>query len=377
VGAGPVASTTTERVLRWLGTRSFAIYLIHWPLYLIVRQEVPTWPRWWQAVVVIAASLAIAEVSFRWLESPIRSGAWPRTHAGRYAVAGVVVVALLALIPLPYNQSERTVDFEQALEQRQEQSVPAVPVAPPAQPETSQAPPKPARLATFGDSVALLAAMGLGEYSTTTADPLLLDVGGDVILGCGVARYAARFVAQYEPLRAECQQWPTTWPAKIDATQPNIAMLITGAWEVPDLQLPGSDQWTALGDPATDAFVRQELNAAVDVLSADGAMVLLVLWPPYAPWAADGKSDAYVRQADPARMAVLHQMLRDIAAERPDTTRVFDFGAWLGPERLADRAIRDDGMHIPTPVMTALWRDGLAAEVYDIYADWWQAQQTP
>lgn len=379
VGPGPMASVTSVRALRWLGTRSFAVYLIHWPLYLAVRQTFPDLPRGWQAALVILSSLAIAEASFRLFEAPIRAGRWPASHPGRFALAGVVVVVVLALMPLPFDPAQRTTDYESLLAQRSGQSQQAEPAAsppPPVKPEDAAAvPARPARVATFGDSVALLAAMGLAEYEETVTDPWLVDTGGEVVLGCGVTRYEARYVEVYEPLRAECKEWPSTWPQAIKESEPNIAMLITGAWEVTDMMLPGASDWSAVGSAATDDFVRAELTSAVDSLAADGALVMLVLWPPYAPWSTGRITDAAVRQADPARMLRLHEIMEEVAASRPDSTRVFDLSAWLGEQRLSDKGLRDDGMHIPAPVMTQLWTQGLAEAVYTEYAEWFASQQ--
>lgn len=386
---GAFVRTLSWAPLRWLGTRSFAVYLLHWPVFLVVRQLLPDWHRGAQTALVLAVSLALAEVSFRFLERPIRQGHWPSpARARRVALAGVAVVAVLALLPFRVDESTKSTDFDAALDAFNSQGSTAAPAAPqqPAPPAPEAAPgptdvapapvpPAQARLATYGDSTGMLMALGLGPYGAAYPSPLA-GVGGEAQLGCGVSRFERRFVEWDEVIEERCKTWPTLWPQSVATLQPDIAMLVTGAWEVPDVMLPGTNTWSALGDPAVDAFVRSEISAAVDLLAAQGSLVLIVLYPAYGPWADDGKSDAIARQADPARMAVLHQILRDIAAERPDTTRVYDFAASLGPVALADPAIRPDGLHIPEEVMTNLYSQGIAQQIKDIWDEWWVAKQT-
>ena len=82
---GIPARIMSAGVLRWLGTRSYAIYLFHWPLIELTD---------WNPVTVIAATLITAEASYRLVEMPVRLG------SGRRALsllgAAALVVALIA-----------------------------------------------------------------------------------------------------------------------------------------------------------------------------------------------------------------------------------------------------------------------------------------
>jgi peptidoglycan/LPS O-acetylase OafA/YrhL len=66
------------RVLRWLGQRSYGIYLWHWPILAVTRPGIDVgWPAPVRAAVVLACACILGELSFRWVERPFLR---PRTH---------------------------------------------------------------------------------------------------------------------------------------------------------------------------------------------------------------------------------------------------------------------------------------------------------
>jgi peptidoglycan/LPS O-acetylase OafA/YrhL len=105
--------------LRWIGVRSYGIYLWHWPIIVLWgRQETGVnWPR---AALQIAMTFVIASLSWRYVEDPIRRGALrrlrrkPRTgaaegrrrrhvlglSAGLAAALVLVVVGLAGALPV-------------------------------------------------------------------------------------------------------------------------------------------------------------------------------------------------------------------------------------------------------------------------------------
>lgn len=57
-------------VLRWLGSRSYSLYLWHGPILWVLREKVGV--PWSGLVVAGLVSLLVAEASYRWVETPFR-----------------------------------------------------------------------------------------------------------------------------------------------------------------------------------------------------------------------------------------------------------------------------------------------------------------
>ena len=58
--------------LRWVGERSYGLYLWHWPLAVVMHYVLGADRSPLVNVGVLAATFAIAEMSYRWVETPIR-----------------------------------------------------------------------------------------------------------------------------------------------------------------------------------------------------------------------------------------------------------------------------------------------------------------
>ena len=65
--------------MRWIGERSYGIYLWHWPVFMVTRpgarHRLTGTPN---LILRLAVTVALAELSFRYVEQPIRQGALGR-----------------------------------------------------------------------------------------------------------------------------------------------------------------------------------------------------------------------------------------------------------------------------------------------------------
>lgn len=96
-------------VLKWFGDRSYGIYLWHWPIFVLMRSGIDIqWPDPILFIVKIAIVLVISDLSYRFVEMPIRQGVigsrltvWraagvPRPQARTLMATAVTVVVLSA-----------------------------------------------------------------------------------------------------------------------------------------------------------------------------------------------------------------------------------------------------------------------------------------
>ena len=73
--------------LRWIGVRSYGIYLWHVPIMVLTTPAAAHRTDLLRAVVQVAATVGVAALSWRFVEQPIRHGAlarlWRRLRAQR------------------------------------------------------------------------------------------------------------------------------------------------------------------------------------------------------------------------------------------------------------------------------------------------------
>lgn len=63
------------RPLVWVGSRSYSIYLWHYPLLCLMNPSSDvTDPAWWELVLQLVLVLAVAELAYRFVEKPLRHG---------------------------------------------------------------------------------------------------------------------------------------------------------------------------------------------------------------------------------------------------------------------------------------------------------------
>jgi peptidoglycan/LPS O-acetylase OafA/YrhL len=93
---GIVQRILSLRPIVFIGLISYSLYLWHWPLYVLARYvRVGPLPLW-ESVALIAASVALAVLSWRFVERPFRANRHLFTRKRIFALSGAGIAAFLA-----------------------------------------------------------------------------------------------------------------------------------------------------------------------------------------------------------------------------------------------------------------------------------------
>ena len=109
-GSRIVARFFSNPVLVWLGRRSYGFYLFHWPVFQFYRRFAGKGLTPYEFVVLVMFALALTELSYRYIETPVRQGALSRWwREFRQPAFGdelvvrqrrIVITALVSLLPV-------------------------------------------------------------------------------------------------------------------------------------------------------------------------------------------------------------------------------------------------------------------------------------
>jgi peptidoglycan/LPS O-acetylase OafA/YrhL len=297
-----VVASPESRVTRVLGTRplveiglrSYSLYLWHWPVRVFVTPR-PGLHGFSLFVVRLAISIVLAELSYRLVERPFRTGAIAKRSGSRGAVSYYVVTAAVTIVlvftvaapgPLPPSSLDAG---------------------------ATTTPAGTFRVDTFGDSTALV----FGLAGRNHASQLDLSVGGDAILGCGVVQADHMSQGQIIPLPRQCAGWQERWTNDLKQDPAARLMLMTGAWDILDHRVNGHD--VKFGTPEWHDLVSSSLRDALTTLTSDGRPVYLFDVPCYG---AGDPSAPIPERGDPKRIAALNDIYADAARANPHVVLV-------------------------------------------------------
>jgi len=256
---GALARALSVRPLRRLGIISYGVYLWHWPLFVVMTPDRTGLSGWPLLVAKLLATLAVAEVSFRLVELPVRRGSlggW-RIRVVTPAAAGAAVIAVVA---------GTAAAAPAAIE------APVAPTPPPALALATRPAVAPGtlRVLVVGDSGAAFLGEGLSRLGADH-DVEIRNAG---MIACGL-------LSNRERLRLDsggyvedpdwCGEWPARWRMEAAAFQPDLALLVIGWPGLGDREIAGA--WRHPCDPEFDARYAGAVAQAIAVLGESGATV--------------------------------------------------------------------------------------------------------
>jgi peptidoglycan/LPS O-acetylase OafA/YrhL len=325
------------RPLAWIGLVSYGAYLVHFPILIWLASHTGLRPAQ-RLALALPLTLVVAGLSARFLERPIRSRrrlAGPRTWLAASTAVAVTAASIFTVTTIAGAGPGDQLANVSAIFQRDLAKLrPAI--------VGSHAP----RVATYGDSTALMAGLGVLEYSIGHPKQVVAERGW-AQLGCGLLGNVKRRVqGQVVSPPAMCKDWLAGWKADVAANPVDIAVVELGTYEVTDQQLGGHGPFLTIGkDAALDNAFRRALQQGVDTLLAHARIVVLLSSPNVDVGRVDGRSpNTAYPESDPARMERFRQMLDDVAA-RSSRVKVLDYAGWLA-HRPDEHHLRPDGVHL-------------------------------
>ena len=338
LNGGLLAPLLSVTPLRWLGTRSYAIYLFHWPLTELTD---------WHPLQVIGVTLALAEVSYRLVETPIRRGtgrAVPVLVAAALAlvaIAGSVAatstparaigqrtegIATPGFDELPgwaadHLDSTRSADLEEP-----RAGIPAVPI-----------------VTVLGDSAAVHVADGLRRWTGTNR---LVAVVDRSITGCSPVANTHSSWREMRGYRDErFREFPPNEPCRRNDIESGSVLVLVADHGTPMHDHRYTDgTWLSILDERLASDIRESYRQLVDLANAYGARVVFTTAPRILPHPKFGSDHP---MQDPGRTDAYNRLLRDLVQEF-DSVHVglLDTAEWLDASGRGGPYPRSDGLHI-------------------------------
>lgn len=337
-GEGRLASILGHPILRWVGERSYAIYLFHVPLIELTD---------WSPMVVVVVTLALAEASHRFIESPVRRGVVPIRLVLGGVVGVVVAVAALSLVePQP-------VDVVSALQEAtapvaatstsapQPEAVEAVEPVPALEATTPPFPLSPTVL-VVGDSTAHSLQPALEAFVESRSGSLI----GTAVSGCS-------------PLFDELEEWNLRFSTEPDgfvpagACRPSVGSLMDThgptdvVWMmdhgmvVADHQPVGEpDVWLSIIDPRLRTAFVERYETWIGEAESRGALTVLVTLADGPVVLPDSASEIVDRSE---RVAAHNEIVRSIAEAHAESVVLLDVADAVASD--PERYDRPDGVH--------------------------------
>jgi peptidoglycan/LPS O-acetylase OafA/YrhL len=370
-GAWTLRGALSLPLLRYLGSRSYGLYLWHWPVFMVTRhQDYPWMDQGLRVGLQFAVTLALTELSFRLVERPVRTGtamrrlaAW-RARAGLSdrarpwatigAVGGLLFVGLVGsriatAQPVDLATGGKEVRFQASPSPTVGSSAGVLPASPSASAAVAPLPATlrpnlPRRVAVVGDSQAnaLVKNAPVGLSST-------LRLTNGSIDGCGIVDTGrVRTAAHFRRAFGDCVGWADKWTASVSLSHAQVTLVVLGAWEVFDLARDGGD--LNFGSAADDSYLSSQLRRGIEAIKAAGSQVALLEIPCYRPVDGGGLT-ALPERGDDHRTAHLNELLRQAAANDPShVTFITGPRAWCDDPAIAtDLGYRWDGVHYYRP----------------------------
>lgn len=354
---GLIAQLLSVPWLAAIGKRSYGLYLWHWPTFVVADARASNV----RLAVAIAVTVVVNEVTYRFIEVPVRNGVIGKWLVGRRSLSRmrrrlpVATAAVLAAVVV--GSSIKLTGIEARDVSVDSGNSDVVFVAPTTIPSTADTAVSttsttvavlPRRVVIVGDSQAhsLYVNRPSGIEETFTLTNGSLDGCGVYDRGVGVGGKNDRFRRNF----ANCAGFEEKWAKSATSARADVALVVIGAWEVLDLEV-GKLRFKVDSIPADTLFVSQ-LKKGIDALRATRTAVAVLEVPCMRPVdSKGGPVPALKERGDDARTRHLNAMIREVVESYPSQVSFVEGPTeWCtNPKISTSLSYRWDGVHVYKP----------------------------
>lgn len=336
------------RPLRALGRVSYAGYVYHWPLFLVLDEDATGLAPGPLFALRFLLTVGLATLTTRTIEDPIRRSERLRGRSAAWAVlaTSVAVVTLAGALDVRGSADD-------VASRRPEESAESL------------------RIGIFGDSVAGSLIPGLRAFLSAEAGAVLVPTPGRACrLGDDDGEYEQHGRWRRRP-RGRCDGFPSAWGRLARERDLDLAIVLVGPHEVRNRRLRAGGPALSLGDAALDSVVARGVASGMDSLRRAGVPVVWLTSPRVRLRLQpdpDHRSEA--EASDPARMERLNELIIAAAAERETDVAVVDLAAFVDawPGGPLSPSLRPDGVHFDEGAARELVDSSLGPALLDALA---------
>ncbi len=311
----------------WCGLISYGLYLWHWPIYVLLSSDRVHLDGAALTTLRLAVTFAVAIVSYRFLEQPIRRHGLPAGLRPAVALPAAAAVIAVAAIVLATSGAIPAGTVDEAGASRDITVWPS----------TGHAPAGVQRMLVVGDSVAT----SLGPLLDSQAGSSF-EIADRGVPDCSILDSN---VPTHSPLGkihtgGDCDK---DWAGDIAELKPDITLVMLGGGYLAFSEIDG--QWQRPCEAGWHDTYTAELTRQLAMIRAGGSRVDLALIP--------DPLGKIATETTPERVACFNDALRDVAAAVPGTTlvelrhHVCPNGTC--PAKLDGQTVREDGLHFSGP----------------------------
>lgn len=346
------------RPLAAVGAISYGLYLWHWPLFVFLSPERTGIEGIALLALRLATTAALATLSYRLVEMPIRRGLLGRTArrvadqrrasgarpalSERVLLAGgvaSVTIVLIGLLTASTRSGSAAEDFAAAMERL--------------------ARPGAVKVLVVGDSIP----WSLAYHYRTMPGEADVTVRSMAIPGCGLLDSEAITGGVAKPFSDDCRATRDSFDQTLQALRPEIVLLAPGAIEAYD-QRTADGRIIEFGTPAHRALILAALEEKLPKYTATGAKVVLLTTPclnGHKAGQAPRADPEFVEHQDPQRIRILNGIWGEFAKKHPRQVTLIDLRSHLCPryEWQAEKdgvELQTDGVHFTEEGAWLVWR---------------------